>query len=59
VAVGDCPGCVTGDNPNWSGPQLRHNQRSVVGFADGHGEGLKGFWYYANTPWLDPSRGGD
>ena len=57
--VGDCPSCVTGDNPNWCGPHLRHNERSSNGFADGHVESMKGFWYYANTPWLDPSRGGD
>jgi prepilin-type processing-associated H-X9-DG protein len=58
--VGDCPGCVTGaDNPNWCGPQLRHNTRSSNGFADGHVESMKGFWYYGNTPWLDPSRGGE
>src|SRR5436190_33000 len=44
--VGDCPDCVTGDNPNWCGPHLRHNERSTVGFADGHVESLKGFWYY-------------
>ena len=56
--VGDCPSCVTGDNPNWCGPHLRHNERSNNGFADGHAESMKGFWYYANTPWLDPARGG-
>ena len=56
--VGDCPSCVTGDNPNWCGPHLRHNQRSNNGFGDGHAESMKGFWYYGNTPWLDPARGG-
>jgi prepilin-type N-terminal cleavage/methylation domain-containing protein/prepilin-type processing-associated H-X9-DG protein len=59
VQVGDCPGCVTGDNPNWCGPQLRHNEKSTEGFADGHVEVMKGFWYYGNTPWLDPLRGGN
>ena len=58
VQVGDCPSCVTGDNPNWCGPHLRHNERSNNGFADGHVETMKGFWYYGNTPWLDPARGG-
>jgi prepilin-type N-terminal cleavage/methylation domain-containing protein/prepilin-type processing-associated H-X9-DG protein len=57
--VGDCPSCVTGDNPNWCGPHLRHNERSNNGFADGHVESMKGFWYYGNTPWLDPARGGE
>ncbi|MEW6158319.1 MAG: type II secretion system protein [Verrucomicrobiota bacterium] len=56
--VGLCPGCVTGDNPNWCGPHLRHNQRSNNGFADGHVEAMKAHWYYGNTPWLDPARGG-
>ena len=59
VQAGDCPGCVTGDNPNWCGPQLRHNERSNNGFADGHAESMKNFWYYGRTPWLDPARGGD
>jgi len=59
VKVGDCPDCVTGDNPNWCAPHLRHNERSNNGFADGHVESMKGFWYYGNTPWLDPSRGGN
>jgi prepilin-type N-terminal cleavage/methylation domain-containing protein/prepilin-type processing-associated H-X9-DG protein len=57
--AGSCPDCVTGDNPNWCGPALRHNERSNNGFADGHVESVKGFWYYGATPWLDPSRGGD
>jgi prepilin-type N-terminal cleavage/methylation domain-containing protein/prepilin-type processing-associated H-X9-DG protein len=56
--TGDCPSCVVGDNPNWCGPQLRHNGRSNNGFADGHVESMKGFWYYTNTPWLDPAFGG-
>ena len=57
--AGQCPACVTGDNPNWCGPALRHNQRSNNGFADGHVEVMKGFWYYGQTPWLDPNRGGE
>jgi prepilin-type processing-associated H-X9-DG protein len=57
--VGDCPDCVTGDNPNWCGPHLRHNARSNNGLADGHVESMKAFWYYGNTPWLDPARGGN
>ena len=58
ILAGQCPGCVTGDNPNWCGPQLRHAEKSNVGFADGHVETLKATWYFANTPWLDPLRGG-
>lgn len=59
VRTGQCPDCVTGDNPNWCGPALRHNARSNNGFADGHAEAMKGFWYYSDTPWLDPKRGGE
>jgi prepilin-type N-terminal cleavage/methylation domain-containing protein/prepilin-type processing-associated H-X9-DG protein len=59
IAAGDCPDCVTGDNPNWAGPHLRHNERSTDGFADGHVESLKAFWYFGKTPWLDPARGGN
>ena len=58
VAAGQCPDCVTGDNPNWCAPALRHNDRSNVGFADGHVEAMRATWYYPNTPWLDPTRGG-
>ena len=58
VQAGQCPDCVTGDNPNWCAPALRHNERSNNGFADGHVEAMKSFWYYASTPWLDPARGG-
>lgn len=56
--VGQCPGCVTGTNPNWCGPHARHNQRSSNGFSDGHVESMTVDWYYGNTPWLDPKRGG-
>jgi prepilin-type N-terminal cleavage/methylation domain-containing protein/prepilin-type processing-associated H-X9-DG protein len=59
IKAGSCPDCVTGENPNWCGPALRHNERSSNGFADGHVEASRGSWYYADTPWLDPKRGGD
>ena len=59
VQAGDCPDCVTGDNPNWCAPHLRHNERSNNGFADGHVGSMKAFWYYGKTPWLDPLRGGN
>lgn len=58
VQAGQCPDCVTGDNPNWCAPALRHNERSNTGFADGHVDAMKGTWYYPSTPWLDPKRGG-
>ncbi len=60
-----CGGCVTaapapaGDS-NWGGPHLRHNGRSNVSFVDGHVLGMKAAqWYWAGTPWLKPSLGGD
>jgi prepilin-type N-terminal cleavage/methylation domain-containing protein len=56
--VGQCPSCVVGGNPNWCGPHARHNQRSSNGFSDGHVDSMKVDWYYSNTPWLDPKRGG-
>jgi prepilin-type processing-associated H-X9-DG protein/prepilin-type N-terminal cleavage/methylation domain-containing protein len=56
-----CVGCVASpDDPNWGGPHLRHGDRSNVLFVDGHVEVLKAArWYYAGTPWLKPSVGGD
>ncbi|MGV3772870.1 MAG: prepilin-type N-terminal cleavage/methylation domain-containing protein [Verrucomicrobiales bacterium] len=55
-----CNGCVTSPNdPNWAGPHLRHNQRSNVGFVDGHVQTMKASeWYWSGTPWLLPNRGG-
>lgn len=47
------------DDPNWGGPRLRHNDRSVVAFTDGHAEPLRSsMWYWSGTPWLDPAIGG-
>jgi prepilin-type N-terminal cleavage/methylation domain-containing protein/prepilin-type processing-associated H-X9-DG protein len=46
-------------DPNWGGPSLRHNARSVVAFTDGHVESVKASkWYWAGTPWLNPDLGG-
>ncbi len=55
-----CTGCVSSpDDPNWGGPDPRHEFRSNVMFVDGHTESLKpAQWYYAGTPFLDPARGG-
>ena len=53
-------GGVTNDDPNWGGPHLRHNGRSNVLFADGHVQGMKASaWYWAGSPWLKPSEGGN
>lgn len=47
-------------DPNWGGPRLRHNSRSVVSFVDGHTETIRSsVWYWSGTPWLDPARGGN
>ena len=56
-----CSGCVTSPgDPNWGGPQLRHNQRSNVSFVDGHIQPMKASqWYWAGTPWLKASVGGN
>jgi|GEM_PF-179176 len=44
---------------DWCGPILRHPDTSNVAFLDGHVKAMKvESWYFANTPWLDPSRGG-
>jgi len=44
---------------DWCGPILRHLDTSNVAFLDGHVKAMKvESWYFANTPWLDPSRGG-
>lgn len=54
-----CSGCVTSDDPNWGGPQLRHSGKSVVAFGEGHVELLKSSrWYWGGSPWLDPKVGG-
>lgn len=58
ISAGQCPTCVTGDNPNWCAPDPRHNERATTAFGDGHVEQTKMSWYYARTPWLDPLRGG-
>jgi prepilin-type N-terminal cleavage/methylation domain-containing protein/prepilin-type processing-associated H-X9-DG protein len=55
-----CNGCVSSPgDPNWAGPHLRHNQRSNVGFVDGHVQTMRSAeWYWGGTPWLLPNRGG-
>jgi prepilin-type N-terminal cleavage/methylation domain-containing protein/prepilin-type processing-associated H-X9-DG protein len=45
-------------DPNWGGPNPRHNEQANVGFCDGHVKSMKPTWYYANSPWLDPNVGG-
>lgn len=47
-------------NPDWAGPELRHNNgRSVVAMTDGNVEIKRALeWYWAGTPWLYPTNGG-
>jgi len=41
------------------GPDDRHLGRANVAFADGHVKAMNNAdWYFPNTPWLDPKRGG-
>ena len=51
---------IDSNNPDWCGPELRHNGgRSVVTMTDGHVEVRRAAgWYWAGTPWLDPKKGG-
>jgi len=40
-------------------PTDRHLGRANVAFADGHVKAMNNAdWYFPNTPWLDPKRGG-
>jgi prepilin-type N-terminal cleavage/methylation domain-containing protein len=51
---------VVPENPDWCGPELRHNNgRSMVVLADSHVETKRASdWYWARTPWLNPALGG-
>ena len=51
-------GGVSGDDPNWGGPDPRHNGRSAVAFMDGHIASLKpSAWYWSLTPGCSPPWG--
>lgn len=53
------PSATMSGDSNWCAPNPRHSESINVGFADGHVKSSKGSdWYYGNTPWLDPLRGG-
>ena len=47
-------------NPDWAGPAPRHGGKvAVIGFMDGHAKAWNvNKFYYGDTPWLDPMRGG-
>lgn len=51
---------VSGTDPHWCAPNARHLETANVAFADGHVKALRtSRFYYADTPWLDPARGGN
>ncbi len=55
-----CPACAqnSGD-PNWGTPSPRHTDLVNCGFTDGHVKAMRPeSWYFGNTPYLDPNRGG-
>ena len=55
-----CVGCVSSlDDPNWGGPDPRHNLRSNNLYTDGHVDAPKTRqWYWGTTPWLNPAEAG-
>lgn len=64
------PGCAfltdprdqssTTNDPNWCGPKARHLETANVAFCDGHVKSLRlSSFYYPNSPWLQPDKGGN
>jgi prepilin-type N-terminal cleavage/methylation domain-containing protein len=52
-------GYADSGNGDWAGPAVRHNQMTVAGYLDGHVKViLPDPWYFPNSQWLDPERGG-
>jgi prepilin-type processing-associated H-X9-DG protein len=46
-------------NWDWCAPMPRHMEMCNTGYVDGHVKCTKPeTWYYNNTPWMDPLRGG-
>jgi prepilin-type N-terminal cleavage/methylation domain-containing protein/prepilin-type processing-associated H-X9-DG protein len=61
--VADNQGCAScahdPSNVDWAGPLPRHTDMVNVAFADGHVKSMRPeTFYYGNTPWLIPSKGG-
>ncbi|BDI29010.1 hypothetical protein CCAX7_10610 [Capsulimonas corticalis] len=61
--VADNEGCAScahdPNNVDWAGPLPRHTGFVNTAFADGHVKSAHpAQWYYGNTPWLVPSKGG-
>ena len=47
------------DGPGYAAPNARHLNTTVVGFVDGHVKSMPvSKFYYGDSPWLDPARGG-
>ncbi len=50
---------VASAGPGYAAPAARHLNTSVVGFVDGHVKAMRTEkFYYGDSPWLDPARGG-
>jgi prepilin-type N-terminal cleavage/methylation domain-containing protein/prepilin-type processing-associated H-X9-DG protein len=46
-------------NADWGAPCERHNGMTGLNYADGHAKVQScDAWYFPNTQWLDPTRGG-
>ncbi|MBC8139293.1 MAG: prepilin-type N-terminal cleavage/methylation domain-containing protein [Fibrella sp.] len=57
--VGWFPSLVQSTNTDWGAPAIRHSGFTNVGFMDGHVKTMKAEqFYFGNSPWLDPKRGG-
>ena len=54
-----CAPCADGGDGNWAAPNPRHTGLVNCGFTDGHAKAQRPeVWYFGDTPWLDPNRGG-
>jgi prepilin-type N-terminal cleavage/methylation domain-containing protein/prepilin-type processing-associated H-X9-DG protein len=54
----DAPAVYGSGNPDWGGPDPRHNGQVNTGFCDGHVKSMNPTWYYQGSPWMDPNVGG-
>lgn len=52
-------GTMNGGNDRWGAPRTRHSQGTNVAYADGHVKWARvESFFYNNSPWLDPAKGG-
>jgi prepilin-type N-terminal cleavage/methylation domain-containing protein/prepilin-type processing-associated H-X9-DG protein len=58
-AAGWFPALPGSANTDWAAPAIRHSGFVNVSFVDGHVKAMKAEqFYFGNSPWLDPRRGG-